>query len=107
MANSLELMKEKFDLLPEDAQQAIRTFGYDTALQQIHKKYKLHIDQSYSLEQLIAMVIFGEIRPQSLIPKIQQDLRLDKEKSEEMAFDVNNLVLKPIQELMKNIQTNS
>ncbi len=74
-------------------------------MKEIHKKHHLHIDQSYALEQAIAMVIFGEIRPQSLIEKIMTDLRFDEEKAREIAFDANSMILRPIQELMKKVQT--
>jgi hypothetical protein len=105
MPNSLELMTEKFEMLPEVAKEAIRLFDYDKYMKEIHKKHHLHIDQSYALEQAIAMVIFGEIRPQSLIEKIKEELRFDEEKAKEIAFDVNSMILIPIQGIMKHMQT--
>ncbi len=104
MTNSLEQMSEKFQQLPDDAQIAISQFDYDKALRDVHMKYKLHIDQASSLEKAVASVVFGEIRPQTLIQIIQSELRLDAELSKSIAFDINQSILLPIQELMRNIQ---
>lgn len=104
MTNSLEQMNDRFQLLPDDAQDAIRQFEYDKALRNIHAKYKLHIDQASSLEKAVASVVFGEARPQSLIMTIQNELRVEAEKAREIAFDVNQMILLPIQEIMKRIQ---
>ncbi|HEY1037099.1 MAG TPA: hypothetical protein VGE62_00790 [Candidatus Paceibacterota bacterium] len=107
MTNSLEQISDKFQDLPEDAQAAIRQFEYDKALRAIHMKYKLHIDQAASLEKAVANVVFGEIRPQTLISIIQNELRLDAELAKQVAFDVNERILMPIQEIMRNIQRES
>ncbi len=104
MTNSIELLKERFELLPRDAQEAIKQFEYDKALKEIHSTYKLHIDQAYTLETAVANVIFGELETSELISFLQTELRLSQETATQLAVEVNNKVLIPIQEKMKTIQ---
>lgn len=103
MKNSLEL-KEQFELLPEDAKNAIRQFEYDKTLKEIHDSYKLHIDQAYSLEKAISDVIFGEIEPHQLIPFLKNELRLSPETSAQLGSDINTKILLPIQNNMRELQ---
>lgn len=107
MTNSIELIKEKFELLPEDAQKAIQQFEYDKALKEIHDAYKLHIDQAYSLEKAVADVIFGDLETRQLISFIQSELRVSPETATQLSIDINTKILLPIQEKMKNIQAES
>ena len=103
MKNSLEL-KEQFELLPEDAKNAIRQFEYDKKLKEIHDSYKLHIDQAYSLEKAVADVIFGEIEPLQLISFLKNELRLSPEVATQLASDINTKILLPIQKNMRELQ---
>ena len=105
MENSLIKMKDRFVLLPEDAQGAISQFDYDTALRDLQLKHKLHIDQAYSLEKDVADVVFGDKKASDLILHLAQDLHLTEELAKTIAFDVNTTILRPIQDLMKKIQT--
>ncbi|MDQ5912529.1 MAG: hypothetical protein QG568_744 [Patescibacteria group bacterium] len=107
MPNSIELITERFNLLPDDAQSAIKQFDYDTALKEIHQSYKLHIDQASSLEKAVADVIFGELETADLLPFLQTELRLTPEIAMQLTLDVNKKILAPIQEKMKEIQANS
>ena len=105
MENSLVKTKDRFDLLPEDAQEAISQFDYDTALRDMQLKHKLHIDQAYSLEKDIADVVFGDKKASELIHHLALDLHLTEELAKTIAFDVNSTILRPIQDLMKKVQT--
>lgn len=104
MTNSIELL-EDFKNLPEEVQMVISSFKYDEALKDLHEKYKLHIDQASALEKELAKVIFGEIKPQQLIPHVEQELHVSAEKAREIVFDVNTMVLMPLQNLMKAVHT--
>ena len=107
MTNSIELIKERFELLPEDAQKAIQQFEYDKALKEIHSSYKLHIDQAYSLEKAVADVIFGDLETRQLISFLQSELRVTPEIALQLSVDTNTKILIPIQEKMKVIQAES
>lgn len=104
MTNSIVAMKERFQLLSDDAQKAIEAFDYDSALKELHTQYKLHLDQASTLEQIVAGIIFGDTRPQSLVTEIESGLRITHELATQVAVDVNKKILIPIQENMKRIQ---
>ncbi len=103
MTNSLET-KEKFQTLPDDAQEAIRQFEYDKTLKEIHNMYKLHIDQAYSLENIVSDVIFGETETHTLISLLTSELRLTQEQATKLSMDINTKILLPIQNKMREIQ---
>lgn len=107
MTNSIELMKERFQLLPDDAQAAIRQFEFDKALKEIHNTYKLHIDQAYSLEKAVADVIFGDLETIDLVSFLKNELRLSPEVATQLSIDINTKILRPIQDKMKKIQAQS
>jgi hypothetical protein len=104
MTNSIELMKERFALLPDDAQTAIKQFEFDKALKEIHSSYKMHIDQAYSLEKAVADVIFGDLETAQLISFLKNELRLSPEIAMQLSMDINTKILRPIQDKMKEIQ---
>lgn len=105
MPHSIESQEEKFKLLPEDAQMAIKSFDYDKELQEIYKTYKLHIDQAYILEKAVASVVFGEIEPSALLGFIEKELRLEQEVATKITLDINIRILKKIQDKMREIQS--
>ncbi len=105
MENSLTKDTKRFEILPEDTQKAIVQFDYDLILRNLQVKHKLHIDQAAALEKNIADIIFGERRSSDLILHLSQDMHVGMEYSKTIAFDVNTSILRPLQDLMKKIQT--
>lgn len=105
-AISIERNTEKFNALPLDYQEAIRTSDYDNKLAIVTKEHKLHIDQSAVLEVLLAKLIFGEIESKDIISKMENSLNITNPEAAHLANELNELVIKPIKENLKNIQTN-
>jgi len=104
-ANSIERQGNKFNGLPPDFQQAIRTSDYDLGLETITKKHKLHIDQSAVLEDLLARFIFGEIESSNLISEMESKMNLSKDAAVEIVKDIDILVIVPIRENLQKIQS--
>ncbi len=102
--NSLEQQTERFAILPPDFQEAIRNFDYDKRLQQIDKKFRLHIDQLVALETALANIVFGELKSMELTSYIETNLRVNREKASEIALDVNENILMPLREKIKLTQ---
>lgn len=102
--NTLEQQTERFETLPTDFQQVISLFDYDHRLGLIHKKYKLHIDQSVSLEKIMSDIIFGDLRSIQMADLVQTELRLDRETAINIALDINETILNPIREAIKKVQ---
>ena len=104
-ANSIERNTEKFNTLPQDFQEAIHTSEYDLGLQVTTKKHKLHIDQSATLEDLLARFIFGEIESSNLITEMESKLNITKEQALEIAKEIDDLVISPIRHNLQKIQS--
>lgn len=102
--NTLEQMKEKFDTLPTDFQEAIRTYPYDQKLQAVAKKFKLHIDQLVELEKAMSDIVFGDLRASNLAHNLGTNLRISQEQANEIALDLNSNILVPLKDLIKHIQ---
>lgn len=102
--NTLERMPERFNLLPEDFQQAIRTFDYDKRLQTISHKHKLHIDQLVALETTMSDVIFGTSKAADLQKILQQSLRISHDKALEITMELNNTILSPLKSHIMEVQ---
>jgi hypothetical protein len=102
--NTLEQQVERFRNLPTDFQEALSSFDYDHKLGSIHKKYKLHIDQSVSLENIMSDIIFGDQRSIELTSTIEHELRLPRETAIEIALEINRNILVPIKDTIKVIQ---
>lgn len=102
--NTLEQQAERFSNLPTDFQKALSSFDYDHKLGLIHKKHKLHIDQSVALENIMSDIIFGDQRSPELTSAIEHELRLPRETAIEIALEINRDILVPIKEAIKVIQ---
>jgi len=104
-ATSIERNTEKFNNLPLDYQEAIRTSDYDGTLGSITKEHKLHIDQSAILESLLAKLIFGEIESKDIISEVESKLHIEHAEAIRITTELNESIIKPIKENLKNIQT--
>jgi hypothetical protein len=103
-AISIERNTEKFNNLPLDYQEAIKTSDYDNSLALVTTEHKLHIDQSSTLEVLLAKLIFGEIESKDIVSKIETGLNITNPEAVHLANQLNELIIKPIKENLKNIQ---
>lgn len=103
--NTLEQLTERFDVLPEDLKEAIRTFDYDHRLHQIHKKFKLHIDQSVALENAMADIVFGDLKSTDLMHRVAQELRIESDKASEIALALNSEIILPLRAHLQDIQS--
>lgn len=102
--NTLEQASDRFARLPTDFQAAISHFDYDKRLGAIHKKFKLHIDQSFALEKVVADVIFGTIHSKDIGRLLKQGLHTTEEQAEEISQEINDQILLPIREAIKSVQ---
>lgn len=102
--NTLEKATERFAKLPSDFQEAISSFDYDKKLHAIHEKFKLHIDQSFALENTVADVIFGDIHSTEMSRLLEHGLHTTREQADEMSMEINDKILLPIREAIKSQQ---
>lgn len=100
--NSLEQAADRFIKLPPLFQDAIRSFDYDKRMSGIAQKHSLHIDQAFQLEKAVADIVFGDIHSNELVGRLQKELHTTAEKANEVAIDVNGIILLPLRELIKS-----
>jgi hypothetical protein len=104
-AISIERNTEKFNNLPADYQQAVRMSDYDNKLGLITKEHKLHIDQSATLESLLARLIFGEIESEDIISEMEDKINISNTEALGIAKEIDEIIIKPIKTNLQNIQT--
>ncbi|MEI6553079.1 MAG: hypothetical protein WCO09_00765 [bacterium] len=105
-ATSIERNTDRFNKLPNDYQEAIKTSDYDNQLSIIAKEHKLHIDQSATLEKVLAELIFGEIKPEHMVSEVSTRLSIPTTEAKTLTIELNQLIIKPIKENLKKIQLN-
>lgn len=105
--NTLERMTDKFNTLPFDFQEAIRTFDYDLRLNAISKKHRLHIDQLVHLEKAMSDVVFGDLKAKDLNNTLISEMHIEQTLVNEITIDLNKEILIPLREHIRNIQTKS
>lgn len=102
--NTLEQMTGRFEKMPIDIQEAIKAFDYDHRLQKIHKKHKLHLDQSVLLESILADIVFGDMKSTELTTQVTDKLRIDRSVGAEIAIEINSEIILPLREKIKEVQ---
>jgi hypothetical protein len=99
--NSLERAAERFAKLPPGFQRAIIGFDYDKRLAAVQQKFKLHIDQAFMLEKNLADIVFGDAHSTTLTKSLERDLHTTQEQAEQISHDINEHVLLPLREVLK------
>lgn len=88
--------------LPQDVKDALFSVDVANALQDIAKKYELHIDKVGVLSSAVAEIMLAIAPPHGFGKRLQDGLGVDAAKAVEITKDINERVFKPIREsLMK------
>jgi hypothetical protein len=96
-----ELIK-KYSALPEDVKKAIESSDVSQKIQDIGRKYSLHMDQIGALDDEIGAVMTGAIHPDEFVDTIEEKLNIDTDKAISITTDVNLDIFQAIREsLMK------
>ncbi len=103
MPYTYEELSERLEKLPEDLREAI--FGVETSqtLQDVGKKYSLHIDKLAELVNETGLVIVGITHPKDFIPHLVERLGVDKLTARNIAEDVNRQIFQKVRESLKKI----
>jgi hypothetical protein len=89
-------LKERFDKLPKDVQQAILAVDYEKVLKEITQRYHLHIDQGAKLETETTLVMLGLVSPKEYSKSLIFEARIDPKAAEFIAGEVNEKIFRPI-----------
>jgi hypothetical protein len=103
MEYEFDILKEKFQSLPGDLQQAISSIEVAAKVDAIAKKYKLLIDKEGELSDEVAYVMLGIHHPNDFVKNLAERLGVKKETAEQIAADVNNEIFLNVRESLKKI----
>lgn len=103
MNYSEQILKARFEQLPDDVRKAIIATPWKDKLAQIASKHRLHIDQADSLGKETIIVLFGLDHPDNLVYNIAKNLEVSEEKAEAIAEDLNREIFLKVRESLKGI----
>lgn len=105
MNYSEQILKARFEQLPEDIKEAIMATPWEEKLKQISDKHSLHIDQAGRLDEETVLVMFGIEHADNLVPNIAKHVEVSEEKAEAIAEDLNREIFLKVRESLKKIFT--
>lgn len=93
---------EIFQTLPQDVRDAYYSVEYEKTLEDIAKKYKLHLDQADALSNETYRLMLSLTHPPEFIGNISRRLNVPSETAKMIAGEINERILRPIRaSLMK------
>lgn len=103
--NQEEIIK-KFEELPEKVKNVLNSEESLQKMRDVAKKFDLHIDQEGELSDLTTLLLLGMLKPKEYIEKIQNKLNLSYDTSVKITEEVNNQIIQPIKEYIKETYSN-
>ncbi len=102
MADEHGKLYEMFRKLPQDVKEAYESIEYSKMLEDIEKKFHLHVDQTDKLNDEIFRLMVGLIHPEEFTVKVQKGIAVPSETAKQIAGEVNQKIFHPIRaSLMK------
>lgn len=100
---TLEIIKKRFDALPESIQEVILSSNYQEVLVEVGSKYQLNVEKMGILERETTMVMMGLVSTKDFEVELTRELMVDKIKGAQIVKDVGEKVFSKIRELLKLI----
>lgn len=94
-------IQARFEELPADVQEAIRSSHMDQKLQEIGAKHALHLDQIGELSDEVYLVMLGFSDPSAFPQQLATQLRLPEDKAGAIAKEVSESLFIPIRKSMQ------
>ncbi|MBI2099790.1 MAG: hypothetical protein HYT48_00410 [Candidatus Vogelbacteria bacterium] len=92
---------ERFEKLPPNIQQAISSADNERAIQEIGKKYALHIDQLGLLDDEVNLVLLGDTPSNQFVEKIKNVLRIDGAQAQAVGQEVSERIFMPLRDSLR------
>ena len=105
--HSEEQLIEQFQTLPEGLKRAITTVDTANAIQEIAKKFLLHIDQMAALASETGLVLLGFTHPRDFVKNLAARLRISEQRALEIAKEVGEQILVKVREALRNLHENA
>ncbi len=107
MQYPLNILKEQFEKIPENLQEAILTIDSNEELQEIVEDYDLHIDKSKELMNEISLIMLGLKKSKNFNGNIKKQLNISQERANEITKEVDKEIFVPIRESLRQVQSSS
>lgn len=96
-------IKEKFESLPKDVQEAITSSEMEERIFEIAKKNGIQIDESVELVRITGLVMLGLESKSEFVSLVQDALSVDFQKAQDIVVAINEQVFNSIRESLKKI----
>lgn len=98
-----ERLREAFEDLPEGLKRAIVSVDTANAVQEIAKKFLLHIDQMAALASETGLVLLGLTHPKDFVKNLASRLRISEARALEIAREVSAQILVKVREALRGL----
>ncbi len=99
-----EEIKNAFDAMPSNLVNAISSIKVEKVIQEIEKKYSLHIDKAGTLNGLRPLVFAGLLSTQEFSQEIEQGMGLSVIQTPLLISDLNEKIFAPVRQKMQEIE---
>ncbi len=96
-------LREAFADLPEGLKRAITTVDTANAIQEIAKRFLLHIDQMAALASETGLVLLGLTHPRDFVKNLATRLRISEARALEIAREVSEQILGKVREALRTL----
>jgi flagellar hook-length control protein FliK len=103
--NTTQMIKERFDALPESIQELIISSNYQDIIIEIGKKYQLNVEQLGLLEQETTLVMMGLTPTKDFETELTRELKIDNTKGNQIVTEINEKIFLTIRDLLKLMYT--
>lgn len=99
------IIQEELSVLPKEQQDIINIFEWDKKIEEIGKNYNLTEDEIFNLQIETALALLGLVAPDLYIKNIENNIKINEEKSEKIVIEANQKIFTPMMsQLTDNIK---
>ncbi len=92
------------DTLPEDVKDAIFSVNTAKIINEIGKKYGLHIDQMGDLGTATGDILLGITRPTDFVDNLQTKLKIERVRASEVAAEINEKIFSKVRDSLRALR---
>ena len=100
-------LRDAFEDLPPGLRQSLSSVDTANAIQEIAKKYFLHVDQMASLASETGLVLLGLTHPADFIKNLSRRLRLAEDAARDIAREISAEIFVKVREALRNLHENA
>lgn len=104
MSYSIEELNEAFEKIPEPLQDAMASVDTARIINNVGKKYNLHIDQIGALSEEAGYVLLGLTHPTEFVSSLTKRLGVGRVVASQIASDINEQIFLKFRDIIKDAQ---